>query len=54
MTKWGSALPGNVVADGWLERKSSGNLISYAPTPLNLFHKIHAEKPYLPATLDEL
>ena len=52
MTKWGFVLPCNVVADGWVERKSSGNLISYAPTRLNLFHKIHAEKPYLPANLD--
>ena len=52
MTKWGFALPCNVVADGWRERKSSGNLISYAPTRLNFFNKIHAEKPYLPANLD--
>src|SRR5271154_1272013 len=54
MTKWGFALPRNVVADGWVERKSSGNLISYAPTRLNLFHKIQAEKPCLPANLTAL
>src|SRR5271170_7582696 len=48
MTKWGFALPCNVVADGWVDRKSSGNLISCAPTRLNLFNKIHRRKPYLP------
>jgi hypothetical protein len=31
MTKWGIALPCNVVDDGWVERKSSGDPISYAP-----------------------
>jgi hypothetical protein len=31
---------------------ASGDLISYAPARLNLFNKIHAEKPYLPANLD--
>ena len=52
MTKWGFALPCNVVDDGWVDRKSSGNLISYAPARLNLFNKIHVEKTYLSANLD--
>jgi hypothetical protein len=51
MTKWGFALPCNVVADGWVERKSSGNLISYALTRLNSLQQIHAERPYLPPNL---
>jgi hypothetical protein len=53
MTKWGFALPCNVVADGSVDRKSSRNLISHAPARLNLFNKIHGEKPFLPANLDK-
>jgi hypothetical protein len=52
MTSGGLALPCNVVVDGWVDRKSSGNLISYAPARLNLFNKIHAEKTCLSANLD--
>jgi hypothetical protein len=45
---WGFALPWNVVADGSVDRKSSGNLISYAPTRPKGFNKVQAEKPYIP------
>jgi hypothetical protein len=41
-----------VFCGGFTHRKSSGNLISCAPARLNLFNKIHAKKPYLPANLD--
>ena len=40
-----------LLMDRWIGNPP-GNLISYAPTRLNLFNKIHAEKPYLPANLD--
>ena len=43
MTKWGFAPPCDGVADGCVDRKSSGNPIWCAPTRLNLLNKIRAQ-----------
>ena len=39
-------------ADGWVDRKSSGNLISYTPTRPNLFNKIQRRKTASSRNLD--
>jgi hypothetical protein len=50
--KVGGCASMHVLADGWVDQESSGNLISCAPTRLNLFNKIQRRKTASSPNLD--